>query len=72
MQLVNDLDDSTDGVRIHGNMVGWNLGNELEEEAWEIGEVFYRNYWWCLDSKIIASTNRRRRARGLKPLSKMQ
>lgn len=71
MRLVNDLDDSSDGVRIHGNMVGWNLGSELEEEAWEVGEVFYKNWWWCLDGKIIANANRRRRERGLGPLVEM-
>ncbi|KAF2449417.1 hypothetical protein P171DRAFT_427612 [Karstenula rhodostoma CBS 690.94] len=71
MRLVTDLDDYRDGVRIHGNLVGWEASSELAEEAWEIGEAFYRNWWWCLDGKIIGITNRRRRERGLEPLIKM-
>jgi hypothetical protein len=71
MRLVTDLDDHRDGVRIHGNLVGWGSSNELAEEAWEVGEVFYKNWWWCLDRKIIGITNRRRRERGLEPLIKM-
>lgn len=70
MRLVTDLDDSKDGARIHGN-VGWEAGNELAEEAWEVGEAFYKNWWWCLDGRIIGITNRRRRERGLEPLIKM-
>ena len=71
MRLLTDMDDYRDGVRIHGNMVGWGLGNELEEEAWEIGEVFHGNWWWCLDGKLLGITNRRRRERGLGPLVKV-
>lgn len=71
MRLVTDLDDHCDGVRLHGGMTGWGQANELVEEAWEIGEVFYRNWWWCLDGKVIGNTNRRRRERGLAPLIKM-
>lgn len=65
VRLAQDLDDCNEGVRIHGNMVGWHASNELVEEAWEIGEVFFRNWWWCLDGKIVETTNRRRRERGL-------
>lgn len=68
MQLVTDLDDCKDGVRIHGNLVGWEASSELAEEAWEIGESFYKNWWWCLDGKIIGIANKRRRERGLGPL----
>ncbi|KAJ4359747.1 uncharacterized protein N0V89_000303 [Didymosphaeria variabile] len=71
MRLVTDLDDYRDGVRIHGNLVGWEASSELAEEAWEIGEVFYKNWWWCLDGKIIGITNKRRRERGLEPLITM-
>ncbi|KAF2116166.1 hypothetical protein BDV96DRAFT_686568 [Lophiotrema nucula] len=65
MRIVQDLDDFGEGCRVHGNAVGWGEGSELVEEAWEVGECFYRNWWWCLDSKVVESTNRRRRERGL-------
>ncbi|KAF9741299.1 hypothetical protein PMIN03_003454 [Paraphaeosphaeria minitans] len=71
MRLVIDLDDYQDGVRMHGNLVGWEASSELSEEAWEIGKVFYKNWWWCLDGKIIATTNKRRRERGMEPLLKI-
>ncbi len=67
VQLVQDLDDLEDGggVQVHGNTTTWNEGNELVEEAWEVSSVFYNKWWWCLDQKIIETTNKRRRERGL-------
>jgi hypothetical protein len=66
MQIIHDIDDSQEGVRVHGNIGGtWGEGSELVEEAWEVGEKFYRNWWWCLEGKILEVTNRRRRERGL-------
>ncbi|KAF2468519.1 uncharacterized protein BDR25DRAFT_344245 [Lindgomyces ingoldianus] len=65
MQIMHDVDDFKDGIRVHGNVVGWGEGNELAEEAWEVGETFFRNWWWCLDNKVLEVTNRRRRERGL-------
>ena len=64
MRLVQDLDDFKEGLKVHGNMSGWGKESELEEEAWEIGECFYRNWWWCLDEKVVKIANRRRRQRG--------
>jgi hypothetical protein len=68
MRLVQDLDDFTDGVRVHGNMTGWGNENELVEEAWEVGECLYQNWWWCLDEKVVAVANKRRKQRGERPL----
>lgn len=65
IQLVQDLEDLQDGIRVHGNTTEWGQGNEFVEEAWEVGEVFYSKWWWCLDQKIIEQSNRRRRERGL-------
>jgi hypothetical protein len=65
MQIVHDLDDFRDGVKVHGNTTEWGNGNELIEEAWEVGEVFYRNWWFALDGTILENTNKKRRARGL-------
>ena len=68
MKLWQDLDDSHEGVRVHGNFVEWGAGSELSEEVWEIGELFYRNWWWCIDARIVGTANAKRRERGLPPL----
>lgn len=65
MQIAHDLDDFRDGIKVHGNTTEWGNGNELIEEAWEIGEVFYRNWWFALDGKILENANKRRKQRGL-------
>lgn len=66
-QLVQDLDDFQDGggLLVHGNSVAWGQGNEYVEEAWEVGESFYRKWWFCIDEKIVAQSNKRRKERGL-------
>ncbi|KAF3008453.1 hypothetical protein E8E13_003809 [Curvularia kusanoi] len=66
-QLVQDLDDFQDGggIRVHGNSVAWGESNELIEEVWEVGESFYRKWWFCLDQRIIDQSNKRRKERGL-------
>lgn len=66
-QLIQDLDDFQDGggIIVHGNSVAWGHGNEFVEEAWEVGESFYRRWWFCLDQRIINQTNKRRKERGL-------
>jgi hypothetical protein len=62
-QLVQDIDDLQDGggFRVHGDP----FTCELHEDAWEVGDVFYKKWWWCLDEKIISVSNRRRKERGL-------
>ena len=66
-QLIRDIDDFEDGggLLVHGNSVACGQGNEFVEEAWEVGETFYRKWWFCLDEKIVAQSNRRRKERGL-------
>lgn len=67
MRLSLDLEgvQGGEGLRIHGNTSTWSEGNELTEDAWEIGDEFYRKWWWCLDQNIVEISNRRRRERGL-------
>jgi hypothetical protein len=67
VSLVQDLDDYRDGsgLRIHGNSTTWSKGNELLEDSWEIGDHFFREWWWCLDQKVIDVSNRKRMVRGL-------
>ncbi|KAF2020894.1 hypothetical protein BU24DRAFT_487418 [Aaosphaeria arxii CBS 175.79] len=67
-QLIQDADDMNEGCRVHATLLGWDGPNEMEEEAWELGEMFFRNWWWCFDGRVLASTNRKRRERGLLPL----
>lgn len=64
-QLMYDLDDLSDGARVYGNVVGWNDCSELAEDAWEMGECFYRNWWFCIDADAVMSSNRWRRKRGV-------
>jgi hypothetical protein len=63
VQLAQDLDDMQDGggIRVHSD----SFTCELHEDSWEIGDVFYKKWWWCLDQKVIAVSNRRRNERGL-------
>lgn len=65
MRMAYDLEDIPDGLRVHGNLSSWGDGNEMAEEAWEIGGQFFRNWWWCLDSRVLELTNRQRLKRGL-------
>ncbi|KAF2706424.1 hypothetical protein K504DRAFT_81001 [Pleomassaria siparia CBS 279.74] len=65
MQIIQDLDDYEHGVRVHGNSVNCGAPNELVEEAWEVGECFYKNWWWCLGGKVVEISNKRRGERGL-------
>ncbi|KAF2874540.1 hypothetical protein BDV95DRAFT_604710 [Massariosphaeria phaeospora] len=64
IQLMHDLDDVDEGLKVHGNTTTWNDGSELAPESWEVGEQFFRNWWWCLDTKILELTNRKRKERG--------
>ena len=67
IQLMLDLEgvQDSEGLRVHGNTTSWSNGNELTEDAWEIGDTFYRKWWWCLDQRVVEMSNRRRRERGL-------
>lgn len=66
-----DLEDfhGGEGLRVHGNMTAWGAGNELVEDAWEIGDDFYRKWWWCLDQRIVDVADRRRSERGVPRLN---
>jgi hypothetical protein len=68
-RLILDLDDPQEGIRVHGNVVGWENSNELIEDAWEIGGCLYRNWWFCMDQNAMVITNKRRRERGACPLN---
>ncbi|KAF1941326.1 hypothetical protein EJ02DRAFT_434882 [Clathrospora elynae] len=67
VHLVHDLDDERDGcgLRVHGNTTTWSQGNEFVEDAWEVGELFFRKWWWCLDARVVEVSNALRAERGL-------
>lgn len=58
MQIVFDIDDTAEGFRVNGM-------NELDGKAWEVGEAFFRNWWWALDREVLENTNRLRAQRGV-------
>lgn len=68
-RLMVDLDDGREGVRVwcgrggRGGMMG--AAEELDEGNWEVGDVVYRNWWWCLDREVVENSNRLRRERGV-------
>ena len=57
VNLLMDIDDESEGMRIHGED-GWDSKN------WEVGEKFFRNWWWALDREIVANSNKLRAQRG--------
>lgn len=56
-QMSMDIDDFSEGWRVEG-------GTGMSEEDWEIGQAFFRHWWWALDRSIIENTNRLRKKRG--------
>jgi hypothetical protein len=57
MNMVVDIDDDAEGCRVEGE-------DGLVGDNWEIGQAFFRNWWWALDRSIIEQSNRVRAARG--------
>jgi len=57
VHLLMDIDDESEGMRISGEN-GWDWRN------WEVGEKFFRNWWWALDREIVENSNRLRAERG--------
>jgi hypothetical protein len=56
MNLMYDMEDDTDGFRVNGE--------GLISDEWEVGEAFFRNWWWTLDRQIVETTNAWRTKRG--------
>jgi hypothetical protein len=57
MNMVVDIDDETEGCRLEGE-------DGLDGNNWEIGQVFFQNWWWALDRTIIEKSNQVRAKRG--------
>ncbi|KIW01360.1 uncharacterized protein PV09_07131 [Verruconis gallopava] len=56
MQVTYDIEDEKDGFRVNGE--------GREKDDWEIGEAFFKNWWWALDRQIVECSNAWRQRRG--------
>jgi hypothetical protein len=57
VQLVYDMEDSAEGIRIWGS-------DPFDGDSWEVGQVFFERWWWALESGIVNKSNEWRAARG--------
>jgi hypothetical protein len=57
LDLVYDIEDSAEGVRIWGD-------DPYDAENWETGEAVFKKWWWAIDSSIIGKSNKLRMERG--------
>jgi hypothetical protein len=61
MQMFYDMDDSAEGLKISGS--DWHSG-----ENWEVGQAFFKNWWWVFDRSVIDNSNVLRAKRGAQKL----
>jgi hypothetical protein len=57
MQLMFDMKDAGGGLRVWGS-------NPFDENNWEVGPVFFQQWWWALNSEIVKRSNQIRTQRG--------
>jgi len=57
VDLVYDLEDSAEGIRIWGD-------DPYLDHNWEVGKKFFSNWWWALDSQVVNRSNQLRKERG--------
>lgn len=57
MQLMFDMKDAGGGLRVWGS-------NPFDESNWEVGPVFFQQWWWALNSEIVKRSNQIRTKRG--------
>ena len=61
VELVYDIEDSAEGVRIWGE-------DPYSDQSWEVGEKLFKNWWWALDRAVVRRSNEMRRSRGARLL----
>jgi hypothetical protein len=61
LDFVYDLEDSSEGVRIWGD-------DPSSDQAWEVGEKVFKNWWWAFDRDVIKRSNELRSGRGARLL----
>ena len=57
LQLIYDLDDPTEGLRVSGF-------DFRSAENWEVGQKVFENWWFVLDQDIVRRSNFLRERRG--------
>jgi len=57
VQLVYDLEDAAEGMRVWGN-------DPCEPTSWEVGQVLFERWWFVFDREVIEQSNSWRRLRG--------
>jgi hypothetical protein len=57
VQLVYDMEDSAEGIRIWGS-------DPFDSDGWEVGQAFFERWWWALDKEIVMKSNEWREVRG--------
>jgi hypothetical protein len=62
VQLVYDLEDAAEGMRIWGN-------DPCEPSSWEVGQVLFERWWFVFDREVIEQSNYWRRLRGAPKLT---
>lgn len=62
LDLAYDMEDSSEGIRISGS-------DPFASDNWEVGEKMFRNWWWSMNSDVVARANVLRQERGARMLS---
>ena len=57
VDLVYDIEDSAEGVRIWAD-------DPYSAQNWEVGEKLFKNWWWALDADVLRRSNEMRLSRG--------
>ena len=61
LEFVYDIEDTAEGVRIWGE-------DAFSDQAWEVGEKVFSNWWWAFDMDVIRRSNELKQRRGAKLL----
>jgi len=63
MDLVYDMEDGAEGVRVWGE-------DPSDWRNWEVGERVFGRWWWAFDGETVRCSNERRVARGAAELGR--
>lgn len=65
IDLVYDIEDSAEGVRIWGD-------DPYSDRNWEVGEKVFKSWWWAFDTDVVDWSNSLRARRGARLLGQGQ
>ena len=57
MHMVFDMKDAGGGLRVWGS-------DPFNGDNWEVGQLFFDGWWWCLNPEIIKKSHQMRTRRG--------